>query len=133
MSRLTLPACLLLALPALAAEQGSPAYRACLDKAVSTAAMIECSGAEAARWDARLNAAYAAIMKSDAWSAATKGLLRDAQRAWIAYRDAACVAEGELTAEGGSMSRIIASGCLAELTEARAKALEASVKSGAPH
>ncbi|MFK7944487.1 MAG: lysozyme inhibitor LprI family protein [Paracoccaceae bacterium] len=49
--------------------------------------------------------------------------LRDAQRAWIKYRDAACVAEGFLF-RGGTMEPLIVSTCMASLTEARTRGLQ---------
>ncbi|MDO9710627.1 lysozyme inhibitor LprI family protein [Paracraurococcus lichenis] len=100
-------------------------YTACLDRAGGvTPAMIQCSGEETARWDRRLNAAYGTIQQDRRWSAGTKSLLREAQRAWIAYRDAACRAEGELEAEGGTLARIVAADCVARLTAGRAGELE---------
>lgn len=48
--------------------------------------------------------------------------LRDAQRAWITFRDKACEAEGYLF-RGGSMEPLIVSGCKAQLTEERTKSL----------
>jgi len=48
--------------------------------------------------------------------------LRDAQRAWIVFRDLACDTEG-IHARGGSMERLLVSSCLAEKTRARTKDL----------
>ncbi len=45
--------------------------------------------------------------------------LRNAQRAWIVFRDAACAAEGYLW-HGGSGKPMVIYSCLARLTEARA-------------
>lgn len=44
--------------------------------------------------------------------------LRDAQRAWIAFRDAHCASEGYL-ARGGSMEPLLVSTCKAQLTRER--------------
>ncbi|WP_112312349.1 lysozyme inhibitor LprI family protein [Pseudogemmobacter bohemicus] len=49
--------------------------------------------------------------------------LREAQRAWITYRDAACAAEG-YPMRGGSAEPLLVYGCKARLTEARTKDLE---------
>lgn len=49
--------------------------------------------------------------------------LRDAQRAWIPYRDKACESYGFL-ARGGSMESMLVSGCLADLTNQRIKELQ---------
>ncbi len=49
-------------------------------------------------------------------------ILRDAQRAWIAYRDKACEAES-LRVRGGSMQPQVFYICLARLTRSRARDL----------
>jgi uncharacterized protein YecT (DUF1311 family) len=70
----------------------------------TTVGMMDCLKGELAYWDGKLNAAYAkrlaADKKSDAelkqmGSAAPRSepALRKMQRAWIAYRDAACAYE----------------------------------------
>lgn len=52
--------------------------------------------------------------------------LRDAQRAWIAYRDLACDGAG-LVARGGSLEPLLVATCLEDLTIRRSKDLEAMV------
>ncbi|MGR3491823.1 MAG: lysozyme inhibitor LprI family protein [Shimia sp.] len=52
----------------------------------------------------------------------TEEMLRRAQRAWITYRDAACVVESDL-AKGGSIQPLIFTTCAEELTRARTEAL----------
>ena len=54
----------------------------------------------------------------DAEQGAATGL-RDGQRAWITYRDAACATEGYLS-HGGSIEPMVVAYCLARLTKARA-------------
>lgn len=49
--------------------------------------------------------------------------LLDAQRAWLAYRDAHCLSEG-YAARGGSMEPMLVSGCKAHLTRLRTAELE---------
>lgn len=77
--------------------------------------------------DADLNPAYKAAMammkqidadlpKAEQGAAAN---LKTAQRAWIAYRDAACAAEGYVM-HGGSAEPMVIYGCRARLTQARA-------------
>ena len=85
----------------------------------STVDMVECIGALRDKWDKRLNAAYGKVMKG--LSGEQKTALRDAQRKWIAYRDADCsfYAGGE-----GTISRIEAATCLFALTRDRAQELE---------
>lgn len=81
--------------------------------------------------DKDLNAAYAkavaAMRRIDAdLPADMKGAvetLREAQRAWIAYRDKACAAYGFL-ARGGSMEPMLIYGCYADLTTNRTGELE---------
>jgi uncharacterized protein YecT (DUF1311 family) len=77
--------------------------------------------------DADLNAAYGeamAMMKEidaglpkDQQGAAA--FLRDGQRAWIAFRDASCAAEGYIM-HGGSGEPMLIYGCYARLSAARA-------------
>jgi len=50
-------------------------------------------------------------------------LLRDAQRAWIAFRDKACELESTIV-RGGSMQPLVYSGCLERETRNRTEALE---------
>lgn len=79
------------------------AARACIAKPGqdNTVGMVACLDAERRYWDARLNAAYArqsaAARRQDAEMASIRATvasmetsLRAMQRAWIAYRDAAC-------------------------------------------
>lgn len=81
--------------------------------------------------DAQLNTVYkqarAAMKRIDADLPDTlKGgaiALRDAQRAWITYRDKACAAEGFLF-RGGTMEPFIVSSCMADLTRRRTEALQ---------
>ncbi len=50
--------------------------------------------------------------------------LREAQRAWIPYRDKACESYGFM-ARGGSMESMLVGNCLADLTRNRIKELKA--------
>ena len=76
--------------------------------------------------DIELNVAYkqarAAMRRIDALQPANKvgavTALRDAQRAWITFRDAACEAESILF-RGGSMEPLILASCMADLTRRR--------------
>lgn len=59
---------------------------ACMDRAPSTAGMIECLQQAYTAWDAELNAVYADVrlrLNPQAQSA-----LKNAQRLWLSYRDA---------------------------------------------
>jgi uncharacterized protein YecT (DUF1311 family) len=85
--------------------------------------------------DADLNAAYAAardrMRQVDAGlPEADRGAetaLRDAQRAWIPFRDQACAAEGFLY-RGGSIEPMIVALCLERLTRARTADLQGLVQ-----
>lgn len=73
--------------------------------------------------DAELNDAYkeavrfATDLDKDG-GGGVENRLRTAQRAWVAFRDAACDAEAFLF-DGGTMQPMIYSGCLARLTDQR--------------
>ncbi len=101
------------------------------DNAVVQMELTYCAEKDWEAADAELNTAYSAAMKSmramDAeLSADLKGAaeaLKEAQRAWIPYRDKACAAAGFL-ARGGSMEPMLVYSCLAELTDQRTQQLE---------
>lgn len=93
-----------------------------------TMEMIDCMGQENARWDQRLNKAFRAVGKDV--SEHVRAELRDAQRAWIAYREKACLAAGDVEAEGGSLARITANDCFLRMTAQRAAELEAMASPG---
>ena len=103
-----------LALPAFAQDGGCatgdvPARLACGQERLRLA-------------DARLNAAYedamAAARALDAPPLPHADLLRDAQRHWIAFRDAACEAEAARN-PGDATRTLVRLECLARLTEGR--------------
>ena len=73
--------------------------------------------------DGELNDAYADAVAfarelDSAGAGGVEDRLRKAQRAWVAYRDAACDADAFLF-DGGSMQPLIYSSCLSRLTELR--------------
>jgi uncharacterized protein YecT (DUF1311 family) len=94
--------------------------------------MNYCAAQDFERADAELNAEYrraiAAAQATDREEATYRvegdnrpgeeATLREAQRAWVAFRDAHCRLEG-YEARGGSMEPMLYSGCLATLTRAR--------------
>ncbi len=96
--------------------------------------MNQCAGLDYEKADAELNTVWKAARKSadeaDAeYSADLKGeaeALLKAQRGWIAYRDGQCDLAG-FEARGGSMEPMLVSGCLAEMTKARTKELQAYI------
>ncbi|MHC5655479.1 lysozyme inhibitor LprI family protein [Stappia sp.] len=93
--------------------------------------MTYCAEQEWQAADKDLNAAYGEAMKTmrglDAnQSADMKGAekaLKEAQHAWIAYRDKACAAYGYL-AHGGTMEPMLIYQCNADLTTQRTEELE---------
>ena len=66
--------------------------------------------------DAKLNQAYHALERTV--SKGGRDRLRQAQRAWLAYRDAQCAFETASTADG-SVHPMILAGCLDGLTQAQ--------------
>ncbi len=91
-------------------------------QAQSQADMSACAGKTLKAADSALNRTYAVVMAR--LSPAGKKTLRDAQRAWIAFRDKECFFESNGN-DGGSISPMIASNCAEALTDQRAKALAA--------
>ncbi len=104
---------MLFALPGHAAEDAEPA--ACRTQA-TTVEMIECADWQLRRADRQLNEAYA--VATAALDEEGKRLLRKAQRAWIAFRDAECLRARD-EARGGTMAAVLEIACLTDLTERR--------------
>lgn len=80
-----------------------------------------CLGEQHAFWDSLLNNAYQQVIAER--DGADEERLRVAQRAWIIYRDASCEMEAGAMG-GGSGEAMLRLGCLARLTERRARDLE---------
>ena len=74
--------------------------------------------------DAELNQVYRKLMSS--LDAEGVKLLKEAQRAWITYRDAEAKRAGD-EARGGSMSPMLYDGAVAALTKERIKRLQSSI------
>ncbi|RAK52581.1 lysozyme inhibitor LprI family protein [Phenylobacterium deserti] len=109
-------------LPHPAQPAGRAELDACLNSGEAaqgvTSAMAECLGAEFERQDGRLNRAYQAAMAAQ--DEAGKAQLRQAQRAWIRFRDQSC-REG---ATGGTIDRLNGPSCMADRSRERADELE---------
>lgn len=97
-----------------------------------------CFGAEADYWDERLNAAYRALLEVETERVEeaneygfaapdTVKALRDMQRAWIPFRDAACWYE-YTTWGGGSGGGPANAQCLMHVTGAQALELETRLR-----
>jgi len=116
-------ALLLLALSGPAAAQGAPG-KAAPDAARDASppacdgALADCAEREAVDWDRRLNEGYRTL--ASALPAERRAALRDAQRRWIAFRDAECRFRA---AGGGAIARLRSAGCVRALTESRATEL----------
>ena len=134
MTRLSLAiAAVLSAAPAVAQTPGTAVDCA---KAFSTLEINDCAEQEFKRADARLNAAYKAMLAridtGTDFDAKTKAGLRtavqDAQRKWLAFRDADCKGAVGREWTGGTGQTYAVYSCLTEKTVARVRDLE-----GRPH
>ena len=111
----------LLLVPAFSFAGGdySAVYMRCLEGSEGvTVAILDCNQSEIEHQDARLNNAYKSAMKR--LSVKDKTALRDAQRAWIKYRDKRVAA----TAGDGTMLAVEQSSVFLEETARRAEELE---------
>lgn len=106
------------------------AYYACMTSGDAaqglTMAMALCTSQEIDRQDTALNAAYQRLITQraefdDEFGASTEELLREAQRAWVTWRDANCLSKAQT---GGSMDRLIYPGCMLDMTVHRTLELE---------
>jgi uncharacterized protein YecT (DUF1311 family) len=102
----------------------APAFAAdndCDQSDTSQTGMNRCAAKDADVADAELNQVYRQLgNKSEAHE---KELLRDAERAWVAFRDKECAYEN-IADEGGSIYPMSVANCLAEKTRARTKELK---------
>lgn len=98
----------------------SPAHAAACQNALTTYDQLVCLGTAYQVADDELNAAYKARQASR--DEQGRALLRNAQRAWISFRDKECTRQAD-TYRGGTLARVVQTGCLAELTEQRASKL----------
>ncbi|CAM3109705.1 hypothetical protein BZK31_05755 [Pseudomonas floridensis] len=90
------------------------------------ASMNQCAAKELAALDADLNRQYNAQMN---WlkTPAKQQALKDAQRKWIALRDADCLYQVGKREDSGSIWPLLQTQCLAEQTKVRVKQLNAYV------
>ncbi|WP_139657426.1 MULTISPECIES: lysozyme inhibitor LprI family protein [Pseudomonas] len=113
-------------LPLAQADDYTPGYGQCMDKASSTVAMSECIRAETPLQDQRLNRVYKQLMgKLDAGQQKS---LRDVQRKWLAYRDGNC--GFHVQASGGTMAQLEGGSCVMDMTRDRAAELERVLSPG---
>lgn len=108
------------------AEDYSPTYTQCMDKASSTLAMGACIQAETQLQDDRLNWVYKQLMaKLDSQQQKD---LREVQRTWMKYRDGNCAFHGKLS--NGSIYRIEGAMCEMDMSKDRAAELERVLSPG---
>jgi len=116
--------CLLLIFGVTIFSQNQKEKDPCAD-AQSQAEMNMCWGKEYKAADAQLNKTYQEFMTK--LDESEKAQLRNAQLAWLKYRDTNC----EFVADqykGGTMRPMIAAICLAEVTNARVNELKSQIK-----
>lgn len=112
--------------PMALADDNSPAYSQCMDKASSTVAMSSCIQAETQLQDQRLNRVYKQLVGK--LESGPQKRLRDVQRQWIAYRDANC--NFHVQASGGTMAQLEGGMCVLDMTRERAAELERILSPG---
>ena len=126
------------ALTALAAVQPSWQEHHCADPQ-NQAQMNACAAIDFEAADAELNAVWREAVEGARAADAeldrefdqrptTEEKLREAQRAWIVFRDAHCTVEGYDEARGGSMEPMVYDGCRARLTRERTAQLRGRVE-----
>jgi uncharacterized protein YecT (DUF1311 family) len=106
---------------------GTPVQAASCGDLVSTPERQACFGAEWQRADRRLNVVYQALIKHPSLDPQGQTLLRTAQRAWLAFRDAQCAWDSD-EMRGGTEASVLTAACLATLTADRVRQLEADLK-----
>jgi uncharacterized protein YecT (DUF1311 family) len=92
--------------------------------AMDQATMDECADKDFDAADKKLNEAYKQIVDRLKDNAASKKLLVDAQRAWVAFRDSECAFQGGPRETAGSVYPMVVANCQAGLTENRLKDLQ---------
>ncbi|MDF9619944.1 DUF1311 domain-containing protein [Pseudomonas entomophila] len=116
----------LLAMAGAQADDYSPTYIQCMDKASSTLAMGACIQAETKLQDDRLNRVYKQLMTK--LEPQQQKDLREVQRTWVKYRDGNCAFHGTLS--NGSLYRIEGAMCLMDMSKDRAAELERVLSPG---
>jgi uncharacterized protein YecT (DUF1311 family) len=101
-------------------EGYTPSYKVCMDKAITTIDIVQCTNDETDKQDKRLNIAYQKLKAEQRPERATQ--LLDAQRHWLAFRDVNC--KFYYDPEGGTLARILTNNCFLTMTRDRALELE---------
>jgi uncharacterized protein YecT (DUF1311 family) len=113
---------MLVLLAHLALADDSPELTTCLAGATTDLAMRACASAEFDRQDGRLNDVYARERAAEDDDG--KALLKKAELAWIAWRDADCAWHADEN-RGGTLALLNEISCRADLTRQRADELQA--------
>ena len=120
----------MIAVVAVALAAAQPSSEPNCDDPQSQHEMNACAATDFEKADAELNVAWAEAL-ADARVAdaeldrdndqrpTTEAKLREAQRAWIVFRDAHCTVVGYDEARGGSMEPMVYDGCRAAVTRER--------------
>ncbi len=95
------------------------------EDAMTTVEMQECLGQQYQQWDAELNLVYKKIRSK--LSVVRKTKLKEAQLAWIVFRDKSAEFEAS-EEEGGSMYSLVHLSLMASLTEQRVENLREILK-----
>lgn len=103
------------------------AYAVDCDNAADQATMNQCAAQQLKAADKELNALYQQINARLKSNPDSKKLLIEAQRSWIAFRDAECKFSSA-GVEGGSVYPLIYSTCVTELTKARVETFKNYLK-----
>ncbi|MEA2120005.1 lysozyme inhibitor LprI family protein [Halovibrio sp. HP20-50] len=98
------------------------ANEAC-DNANTQAELTQCTAQGYQVADDELNEAYRVLVSKLDNNSASLEKLREAQRAWINFRDAECAFESSAV-EGGSAQPMVRNGCLTAQTKARTERLQ---------
>ena len=112
-------------LPTFASDEDvglRPRYADCMRNAMTTAAMLTCSGNEFSFQDKRLNKAYRDLMSQV--SEPRKTELRTAERQWLAKKRKQCAPP----ADGGTADQVSSADCEVEQTARQAANLEKQLK-----
>ena len=94
----------------------------CMDNAENQAAMTQCAAQAYQASDAELNEVFHDTRQRLGDDDDTRRLLRDAERAWIAFRDAECSFVSSAVG-GGSAYSMVYDLCLDDLTQKRVEDL----------
>ncbi len=115
---------ILLLITSVGSAQEQESKDSCED-AMTTVEMQECLDQQYQKWDAELNLVYKKIRSK--LSVARKAKLKEAQLAWIVFRDKSAEFEASED-EGGSMYSLVYVSVMSSLTEQRVENLREILK-----